>query len=588
MFSPTKEQRNFINDSSPIKSLRGMGGTGKTETLASLINQTNYQRIAVITLTNKAASNIRDRISEMKRFVIVKTFHGFAYYLLRKHLSHNLPRIVPNINDELIKKELSKQSNSSSLKANNVKEVLNKRYQTGQDIEVIAKKLLKKKDVKACINLIQAVQRQKAAINVIDFGDLLIRLYIETKKNPKRIVKLYPFIVFDEFQDSSTIQWKIIKILLKHGLHFVGAGDPYQSIYQFADASPKRFIQLESKKCKKHSLTKNFRLTNQILEVSNELCALLPWYANDKCSSKKSGPKPRIVFSDSRINALKGIIKMLNEFMNNNSSEIAVLTRTNIEGQSIHNELHKHKIPHITYLQKELSSQEKDILAITQICNNSHRKSDWLRLLQCYPNIGEKKAIVLYKAANKAHFKISNDPRFTKVSDLLSSMRSISVKSAIETLIATKEFKQTKQLINTDAAFNALQCAKDCEDYNDFASLFNKSLGRTYDYENTINDNKQYITVGNVHKIKGNEFKYVLYWANNIKAMRKLIKNERRKINEEIMVFNTALTRSSKHFYMFSNNTKEEWIQWIMHELKIKQCFDLSKIKLLNVYKDES
>ena len=262
-------------------------GSGKTRVLtyriAYLISdlEVSPSNILAITFTNKAAKEMRDRldrlIGEESRYVTAMTFHSFCAAFLRREIGV-LDRskrftIIDDDESETIIKHIIKDlryDDNSNIKAKTYAEAISRikaRISVVKDYENFFNNRL--------LNVMELYNEELRNQNLVDFDDLIL-LTIEILENHPDVLEkyqdIYKYILVDEFQDTSNIQYDLVKLLgLKYKNVFI-VGDEDQSIYSFRGANIdniRKFMR-DFPEYKKFVLSQNYRSTKNILDCANK------------------------------------------------------------------------------------------------------------------------------------------------------------------------------------------------------------------------------------------------------------------------------------------------------------------------------
>ena len=267
-------------------------GSGKTKVLTSRIahiinnNKAFPNQIMAVTFTNKAASEMKDRVSKiLKKKAIglswLGTFHSICAKLLRKHaqavgLNYNFTIIDQDDQIRLIK-NICKSENVDTKKISPkfILSTIDKWKNNGWYPDDV---ILKKKDVleKSFLNIYKIYQNKLIDLNTCDFSDLILHCVKIFEKN-NDIVEMYSknfkFILVDEYQDTNSIQSKWLNYLAKFNKNICCVGDDDQSIYSWRGAEIKNFLEFDKiyENTKIIRLEKNYRSTQNILSVASKL-----------------------------------------------------------------------------------------------------------------------------------------------------------------------------------------------------------------------------------------------------------------------------------------------------------------------------
>ncbi|MEA5401661.1 ATP-dependent helicase [Arcicella sp. DC2W] len=274
-------------------------GSGKTRVLTERIKRlsdSNNGKILAITFTNKAATEIKERLGTSEKInknVFVGTFHSFCQSILElrfKLLGYNrMPHIFEDDSDRL---DLIKQAIKSVPFFEKIYENLDPKkkneytYNALQFIStvkreiVLPEELAKNSENKEYQNLYETYQDILKSNNAIDFDDI-IRLVYELFTNNDSVANLYrkaySFVCIDECQDLNKLQYFLLKSLCGNFIkNVMMVGDPNQSIYGF-NGSASSFMQKDfvmDFQAIEISLDENYRCSKSVIEASNTLMNL--------------------------------------------------------------------------------------------------------------------------------------------------------------------------------------------------------------------------------------------------------------------------------------------------------------------------
>lgn len=276
----------------PLLVLAG-AGSGKTrvitQKIAYLIASCGYaaKNVCAVTFTNKAANEMRARVSAVlpaseRHGLLVATFHTLGLSILKRELGAAGLKKGFSIFDSEDCQQLLK--GFLPLGRASDRDYLN---QIQQQISRWKNELLKPEDIvkqpveEELIQLYLRYQQALKAYNALDFDDL-IRLPVELLQNDSVVKERWQnkirHLLVDEYQDSNTSQYKLVKLLVGVTARFTVVGDDDQSIYAWRGAKPENLIQLQRDfpQLKIIKLEQNYRSTSRILHVANYLIANNP------------------------------------------------------------------------------------------------------------------------------------------------------------------------------------------------------------------------------------------------------------------------------------------------------------------------
>jgi DNA helicase-2/ATP-dependent DNA helicase PcrA len=270
-----------IHKGGPLFVVAG-AGTGKTKTLTSriaylIMNGVEPHKILAVTFTNKAAREMKHRVVEMTgphaMSVWLYTFHAFGLQILRRHIAELSYGYRPNFN-------VIDEDDGKKIIQDQIKDL-------GLDTKMFSIKLLKnlfslyksrrmeefeRTDEEKIFKRYQQYLRDN---QLLDFDDLLLYT-LELLEDYKAVREFYQYhfkhVLVDEFQDTDSIQYKILKILGTVHQNVFVVGDPDQSIYSFRGANYENArLFIKDFNAEQIVLEQNYRSTNQILRAANQL-----------------------------------------------------------------------------------------------------------------------------------------------------------------------------------------------------------------------------------------------------------------------------------------------------------------------------
>ncbi|MFX3626359.1 ATP-dependent helicase [Campylobacter sp. LH-2024] len=338
-------------------------GSGKTKTittrLAYLIKEVGIPASNTLTLTftNKAASVMRTRALSLinsNSNPLLCTFHKFGLMFLRMHiekLNRKNDFIVIDSDDaKKILKEIaddSKENISTILHfISTCKNIAKNSNEILKDLETI------ENSDKTYAKYYQKYQDYLLKYNFVDFDDLLLLPY-QILENDREFAKtqsnIYQYITVDEYQDTNTLQYKILKKLCTSHENICVVGDDDQSIYGWRGAKIENILNFQNQfdNVKLVKLEQNYRSVGSILNAANILIE-----HNKKrlgktlVCTKDHGEEINIFYSDDEKKESDIICKKIKELLNNNtpSNEIAVLFRVNALSRAIEEAFMREKI----------------------------------------------------------------------------------------------------------------------------------------------------------------------------------------------------------------------------------------------------
>lgn len=391
------QQQAVFHTEGPLLILAG-AGSGKTTVL---VNRIAYMlkmglcdpwQILAITFTNKAAGELKDRISAVVDYgaqdIWASTFHSTCARILRRYgdrIGYTSHFTVYDTDDSrrLMKDILKKlQIDEKVLPHRTVLAEISRakdKMQTPAD--------LKNTDVyNSRINMIadayEMYQERLKTSDAMDFDDLLcntVKLFTECPDVLEKYQRQFKYIMVDEYQDTNKVQYQFVSLLAKKHNNICVVGDDDQSIYKFRGATIENILSFENefKGATVIRLEQNYRSTSTILDAANEVIKNNA-ERKGKTLWTQNGVGDKIIVhtaSSEREEALYIANTILDGVSNGRKySDYAVLYRMNAQSNAIEHALARAGVPHRIIGGHRFYDREeiKDMTAYLQVINNPH------------------------------------------------------------------------------------------------------------------------------------------------------------------------------------------------------------------------
>ena len=277
----------------PLLILAG-AGSGKTRVLthriAYLIEERNVNpwNILAITFTNKAAGEMRERVDSLVGFgsesIWVSTFHSMCVRILRRFIDRlgydNRFTIYDTDDQKTLMKEVCKKvaidtkvfkerSLMSAISSAKNELILPDEFELNVGGDFAKLKIAK---------VYREYEAQLKANNALDFDDLLVKTVQLLQTQPdvlENYQERFRYIMVDEYQDTNTVQFQLVRLLAGKYRNLCVVGDDDQSIYKFRGANIRNILDFEhefSDACV-IKLEQNYRSTGNILNAANRVIA---------------------------------------------------------------------------------------------------------------------------------------------------------------------------------------------------------------------------------------------------------------------------------------------------------------------------
>lgn len=355
-----QQQKAVLHTDGPVLVLAG-AGSGKTSVLTHRIafiidsGLAGPEEILAMTFTNKAASEMKERIikllelselkTEVRSIPWMGTFHSICVKILRMYgemvgLGRSFS-IFDSSDSEQVVKEAMKNLNIS------IKEFSPgavRHYISSAKNELISPmkyETLAQGYFQQTVALVYPeYQKLLREMNAVDFDDLImltISLFKENSKINEFFKQQFKYILVDEFQDTNHSQYQLIKLLLGSHNNICCVGDDDQSIYAFRGATIKNILNFE--KDFKHTtvikLEQNYRSTKTILEASYHVISKNKNRKDKRLwTNNADGNKIRVFTATDEIQEAEWIVNEIIE-KKMKLNEVAILYRTNAQSRSL-------------------------------------------------------------------------------------------------------------------------------------------------------------------------------------------------------------------------------------------------------------
>ena len=533
--------------SGPCLVLAG-AGSGKTRVLTERIvklidDGVSPYHILAITFTNKAAKEMRDRVSlkigTTAESIFIGTFHSFGLRILRENYreagySSNITILDSDDTKALIKRIL--KDNDLDLKDYDIRHIISRISSSKNDGISPSEynRLFLREDDHVIAFVYEKYLQLLKENNSVDFDDLLLKPVELFKKYPdilERYQNRFQYILVDEYQDTNSIQYELCKLLAKKYNNIFVVGDANQSIYSWRNADYRNILNFEHdyKDAKVILLEENYRSTNNILKAANSVIKnntegkkLNLW------TSSGDGEKIDYIRVEDEVKEASFVVNKINDLVNlgYNYSDFAVLYRTNAQSRIMEQECTSNSIPYnVIGSYKYLDRKEvKDLVAYLNLIYNNQDSVSLERVINTpRRGIGTKTIDSIREKAREKN---------TSMFDAIDSGKELEFKKIILELI-----EDSKELGLVDLIEDVLVKSGLREDYENDASVESerrlevleefKSLALNFEdngifdletfLENImlVSDTGQYnngdneVTLMTLHSAKGLEFKVV-------------------------------------------------------------------------------
>ena len=385
------EQREAVMQiDGPVLILAG-AGTGKTRTITARMSYMVDQgippeNILAVTFTNKAANEMRERVidavAEGKgKKIVLGTFHAFCVKLLREHAEKlgykkNWTIYTQNEQTSLLKRIVGRlttkeESYDPSKAQSKISSAKNSGISLGDPKESLDAAIM------------EAYQTEMRALNAMDFDDLIILgvQLLEDHEDVRELVRLkHRYVMVDEFQDTNSLQMRLLRALVGPPFNVCVVGDDDQSIYGWRGADITNILEFERFFPNPHiiKLEENYRSTTPILHTANSLIQKnLGRRPKTLWSRNLGNDNVRLLITEDEKQEAEMIVKEIeNAHLQHKSpwEDFAVLFRTNDQSRVLEQHFRQRRIPYrVVGARSFFDKREiKDITSYLTVLHNPH------------------------------------------------------------------------------------------------------------------------------------------------------------------------------------------------------------------------
>ncbi|MGZ5049924.1 MAG: DNA helicase Rep [Methylobacter sp.] len=389
----------------PLLVLAG-AGSGKTrvitEKIAYLVKQGLPARhIAAVTFTNKAAREMKSRVSKLlddkqQRGLRVSTFHSLGLDILRAESKTLGYKAGLTLFDEQDKLTLLRNLVSHDPKHFDIDSVDIYSHQIGQwkNAFVTPEQALTAAQANqhAAAKLYADYARSLKAYNAVDFDDLIllpVLLFQQHRNVREKWQNKIRYLLVDEYQDTNITQYQLVRLIAGNLGRFTVVGDDDQSIYAWRGAQPENLAQLQKDYARLQviKLEQNYRSTGRILKVANHLIANNPHTFEKRLWSELGYGDPLRVLShkDEQMEAQQIVSEIIHHKFRTGSryQDYAILYRGNHQSRLFETCLRENNVPY--FISGSTSffayTEIKDILGYLRLFVNPDDDAAFLRVV---------------------------------------------------------------------------------------------------------------------------------------------------------------------------------------------------------------
>ncbi|WP_428771946.1 DNA helicase Rep [Vibrio sp.] len=392
--------------SGPCLVLAG-AGSGKTRVItnkiAYLVQQCGYKarHIAAVTFTNKAAREMKERVGQTlgrqeAKGLMVSTFHTLGLNIIKREYRQLGLKAGFSLFDDQDQLALLKELTEQQLDGD--KDLLRQLISTISNWKndmltpQQAQALAKGEQQQLFAFCFEQYQKQMKAYNALDFDDLImlpVHLLRSDEEVRQRWQNRIRYLLVDEYQDTNTSQYELVKLLVGERARLTVVGDDDQSIYSWRGARPQNLVLLgqDYPNLRLIKLEQNYRSTSRILRAANILIANNPHvYEKALFSELPDGEKLKVLTAKNEEHEAERVTGELiaHKFLNRTEyRHYAVLYRGNHQSRLIEKSLMQNRIPYklsggTSFFAR---AEIKDIMAYLRVLVNPDDDNAFLRIV---------------------------------------------------------------------------------------------------------------------------------------------------------------------------------------------------------------
>lgn len=599
----------------PLLVLAG-AGSGKTSVItrkiAWLIDacEMDPQSIFAVTFTNKAAREMRSRVSklvsgEKSRGLNVSTFHTLGLTIIRKELRQLGYKNGFSIFDgddslRVLKDILMQDKEDLSEQADLIRDLIsnwkNDLVTPEQAISIASSE----GETRAALAYAKYQELLKA-YNAVDFDDLIMVPVTLFREQPDVLAKWQRrirYMLVDEYQDTNNSQYDLVKMLVGERRALTVVGDDDQSIYAWRGARPENLAQLKTDFPELHvvKLEQNYRSTRKILGAANQVISNNP-HVFDKTlwSDLGHGDQIRVIQCDNEDAELERVVTEIIDQklrLGRQWNDFAILYRGNHQARPLEIKLQQNDVPYsLTGGQSFFARNEiKDIMAYLRLLINPDDDNAFLRIinvprrkigpttLQALAGYATNREVSLYTAANEFGLsQVVKEPALSQLQEFvrwLDHIRETAYRDdemrALREMINDMDYEAwlhqnasnptaaERRMQNVGILLDSLKKSLDDEDTDLDAAITKLVLRDVMEQQEEEKDGNQ-VQLMTLHASKGLEFPYVFIIGMEENLLPHRTSIEQDDIEEERRLCYVGITRAKQTLTMTLTRKRKQF-----------------------------
>ncbi len=605
-----------LHTEGPLLVIAG-AGSGKTRVLthrvAHLISAVGVKpnEILAITFTNKAAGEMRDRLTTMlgpvARAIWILTFHAACGRILRSEAerlgyrsnftiydSADQVRLVKQCLEELEKDPKRFVPRGVHAQISNAKNQLITPAMYAEQLSSFYEQTI--------AEVYALYQKRLAASNAVDFDDMLM-LTVQILENfpdaRKHWQNAFRYVMVDEYQDTNHAQYRLLQLLAEHHHNICAVGDPDQSIYAFRGADIRNILEFERDfpETRTIALEQNYRSTNAILEAANAVIANNSERKEKRLWSELGDGDPVRVIevedeqAESRYVAAQ-IAGLVEDGFSGN--EIAIFYRMNAQSRVIEQTLRLHQIAYQVIGGPRFyeRAEVKDAIAYLQVLDNTDDAVSLMRIankpkraigdttISRLVSYAEAHGISLFNALDRpseAGLGTAAVKAVTGLKNLLDSLRSAALEYEVPELL--QEVLSRTGTLDAYEAERTIEARGRIENLEAFVDGAHEYVQQTeaptlsgflqeislYSDQDALDGEQSNVTLMTIHNAKGLEFRAVFVVGVEEEIFPSARSIEEQGVEEERRLFYVGLTRAEEKLTLTHASSRLLWGRTTAH-----------------------
>ncbi len=603
--SLNEEQLKPVLDTEGAVLVLAGAGSGKTRVLTSRIAYLVEEKgvlpsnILSITFTNKAANEMKERLSQMTNIagMWVCTIHSMCVRIIRMYaekrgLNENFSIYSEQERSAVIKQAFKECDFDDEKLLKSIKWHISNAKMLGLSPSAYGEQNKHEGNIQDVVKVYTKYVVHLKQNNALDFDDLLLEaraLLSEDQDAREYLAGKFRYIHVDEFQDTNSVQFDIVKLLASVHENLFVVGDDDQSIYGWRGAKIENILHFERSypNAKTYKLQRNYRSTKSILALAN---ASIKHNARRKqkqlWTENDEGEQPVFYEADEETGEALYAARKIAEMRNRGYrlSDFAVLMRVNALTRSYEQEFTKYGISYKVFGGFKFFERKeiKDVLAYLRVISNPFDSEAVSRIINVpRRGIGDKtiqtlrdyaagEELSLYDAVLDADELALNGGTKEKlrafagyIKDLVIRSQELPVNQLVEFLLKTSGMREqyadnSDESITKRANLDEFQNSVDeFVRMNEGATLSDYLQQITLYSDTDEMDDGDYVTIATVHAVKGLEFRCVFFCGleENIMPISRAIDNPE-ELEEERRLMYVAITRAREKLWLTRSRSR--------------------------------